>query len=180
MNQKQSNRENISFIILFLVIAAITRLIPHPFNFTAIGAMAIFSGSKLKDKRLAFILPSVVMLITDSIIGFHASMIPVYICFTIAVLIGIKIRNYQSITGIVSGSLISSLVFFLVTNLPFWYADISLYPLTLSGTLMSYTAAIPFFGNQIAGDLFYNAVFFGSYYLVNRKVVSFNQARIKK
>jgi len=171
MRQNQSSRENVLFIVLFLVLAAITRLIPHPFNFTAVGAMAIFSGAKLKDRRLAFVLPLIVMLITDSIIGFHASMIPVYLCFSLAVFIGIKISQHQNVSSVVSGSLLSSTVFFLITNLPFWYADISLYPLTLEGTMASYRAAIPFFRNQVIGDLFYNAVFFVSYYALTRKQV---------
>ena len=159
------------FILPVLLVAAATasRLIPHPANFTAIGAMALFSGALFRDKRLAFLLPLVAMMATDLILGFHASMIPVYACFAITVFIGMKIQNRQSAITVAAGSLVSSVVFFLVTNLPFWYADMSLYPLTWKGLLESYTAALPFFGNQLSGDLFYNAVLFGSCFALSKR-----------
>jgi hypothetical protein len=67
---------------------------------------------------------------------------------------------------VISASLLSSIIFFLVTNLPLWYLDQGLYPMTWSGTMTSYTLAIPFFNNQILGDLFYNGVLFGAYALI--------------
>ncbi len=156
------------FAILLIVLAAITRFIPHPFNFTAIGAIALFSGANFKDKKYAFLLPIIVMFLTDLLIGFHFSMLPVYASFVFAVWIGIKIRINQNILTIALGSLVSSLVFFLITNLPFWYADMSLYPITIQGTMESYRMAIPFFRNQLVGDLFYNSILFGIYHLVFR------------
>jgi len=146
-----------------IVLAIITRLVPHPFNFTAIGALALFSGSVIPNKKLAFLVPIVAMLITDAIIGFHASMVPVYICFVAAVWIGMKMIRHINVLSVPAASISSSILFFLVTNLPFWYVDISLYPLTWQGTIESYTAALPFFGNQIAGDMFYSTVLFGVY-----------------
>ena len=108
------------------------------------------------------------MFLTDLLIGFHFSMLPVYASFVFAVWIGIKIRKNQNILTIAAGSLVSSLVFFLITNLPFWYADMSLYPITIQGTMESYRMAIPFFRNQLVGDLFYNSILFGVYHLVFR------------
>jgi hypothetical protein len=156
--------------VLLVAAAACSRLIPHPSNFTAIGAMALFSGAIFRDKRLAFLLPMAAMMVTDLALGFHASMLPVYSCFALTVGIGILIRNYLSPVTIAAGSIVSSVLFFLVTNLPFWYADISLYPLTWAGTVASYTAALPFFGNQLSGDLIFNILLFGSYYLINKRV----------
>ena len=60
-------------VVLLIILAAITRFIPHPFNFTAVGAMALFSGANFKDKRFAFLMPIAVMLITDLFLGFHFS-----------------------------------------------------------------------------------------------------------
>ncbi len=152
-----------------IIFAVISRLMPHPFNFTAIGALALFSGSVIANKKLAFILPAVAMLIADAFLGFHSSMIPVYLCFVIAVWIGIKMIPNVNVLSVTSASVISSLIFFLVTNLPFWYADISLYPLTWQGTMESYTLALPFFANQLAGDLFYSATLFGAYFLLRQR-----------
>jgi hypothetical protein len=155
--------------ILLIVLAAITRFIPHPFNFTAVGAIALFSGANFKDKRYAFLFPFIILFLTDLFFGFHFSMLPVYACFTFTVWLGVLLSKNQSVLTIIGGSLLSSIIFFLITNLPFWYMDLRLYPATLQGTLESYTMALPFFRNQILGDLFYNAVLFGVYHLVFRK-----------
>lgn len=163
-----NNKKHLTIAALILF-AVISRLMPHPFNFTAIGALALFCGSVFTNKKLAFIVPAIAMLVTDAMIGFHASMIPVYLCFSLAVLIGIKMIKQVSMITVPAASIISSIVFFLVTNLPFWYADLSLYPLNWKGTMESYTAALPFFANQIAGDLFYSATFFGAYILLKQK-----------
>ncbi|CAN5567792.1 hypothetical protein BH11BAC1_BH11BAC1_26630 [soil metagenome] len=162
-----TNKKYLS-IGLLIIFAIITRLMPHPFNFTAIGALALFSGSVIPNKKLAFIIPFLAMAITDAFLGFHSSMIPVYLCFAITVWIGMVMIKKINLLTIPSAALISSILFFLVTNLPFWYADISLYPLTWQGTVESYTLALPFFANQIAGDLFYSATLFGAYYILRQ------------
>ena len=149
--------------LILIVLAALTRFIDHPHNFTAIGAIALFAGATFRDKRLALILPFVVMLLTDLYFGFHFSMIPVYLCFLLTVYAGIRIGHRQTPVNIGLGAIITSVIFFLVTNLPFWYMELSLYPPTLEGTLQSYAMALPFFKNQLAGDLFYSAVLFGTF-----------------
>ena len=162
-------------VAFLIVLAAITRFIPHPFNFTAIGAMALFSGANFKDKRFAYLMPIGVMLLTDWFLGFHFSILPVYACFAFTVWMGTKISNKQNAGTVVGSSLISSIVFFLVTNLPLWYLDRHLYAMTMQGTLQSYTMALPFFSNQIIGDLFYNGLLFTVYHVVvlkNKKVIA--------
>ena len=156
-------------VALLIIFAMITRLMPHPFNFTAIGALALLCGSVIENKKFAFIIPVSVMLLTDALIGFHSSMIPVYLCFAATVWLGMTMIKNINLISVPAASILSSILFFLVTNLPFWYADISLYPLTLQGTLQSYTAGLPFFGNQVAGDLFYSATLFGAYYIVKQR-----------
>jgi hypothetical protein len=164
-----NNQRKYLIIALLIVLAVITRLMPHPFNFTAIGALALFSGSVIPNKKFAFLVPVTAMLIGDAIIGFHASMIPVYICFIATVWIGMTMVKQINVISVPTGSITSSILFFLVTNLPFWYADISLYPLTWQGTIESYTMALPFFANQLAGDLFYSTVLFGVYALLRQR-----------
>jgi hypothetical protein len=160
---------NLLFAIGLICIAIITRFLPHPFNFTAVGAIALFSGANFKNRRAAFLIPIAIMMISDIFIGFHVSMIPVYLCFAFTVWMGMIIRNRQNVLPVGLMSILSSVVFFLVTNLPFWYADLSLYPLTLAGTAQSYFMALEFFQNQLAGDLFYNAVLFSAYRVLVRR-----------
>jgi hypothetical protein len=164
-----NNQKKILVIGLLMAFAIITRLMPHPFNFTAIGALALFCGSVIDNKKFAFVIPMGVMLLSDAILGFHASMIPVYLCFAITVWIGMKMIRKINLLSVPAASMLASVLFFLVTNLPFWYVDISLYPLTWQGMMESYTAAIPFFGNQIAGDIFYSATIFGAYYVLRER-----------
>jgi hypothetical protein len=154
-------------IIALMVIAALTRFIPHPFNFTAMGAMALFGGATIRDKRLACMLPFLVMLVTDYFIGFHRIMFPVYAAFALIVLLGIFIQNKQNVWTIGAASLASSIMFFLVTNLPFWFG--TRYPHTLAGAMESYTLSLPFLWNQLLGDMFYNAVLFLSFALVKMR-----------
>jgi hypothetical protein len=62
----------------------------------------------------------------------------------------------------------SSVSFFLITNLVFFYPSAAgLYTQNLSGVINCYTAGLPFFQNTLVSDLVYNALFFGSFYLLN-------------
>lgn len=163
---QRSIKANFLPAAILIVLAAITRFIPHPFNFTAIGAMALFSGANFKDKRFAYLMPIAVMFITDLFLGFHFSILPVYACFAFTVFMGTKIASKQNVASVGITSIASSIVFFLVTNLPFWYLDQHLYSMNLQGTLQSYGMALPFFTNQILGDLFFNGVLFSVYHMV--------------
>ena len=79
-------------IVPIIVILALARLIPHPPNFTPIIAVGLFGGAYLNDKRLAFLIPIIGMLIADAIIGFHIYMPFIYFSLAVIVLIGIKLN----------------------------------------------------------------------------------------
>jgi len=152
----------ISGIILF---AALMRLLPHFPNFTPLAAIALFGGAHLGKRRLTLLIPLIALLISDFFLGFHEMMIPVYLGFALIVLLGHLIRNNIRIPYVIGGSLAGSLLFFLITNFGVW-AMTPYYPGNVQGLLTSYTMAIPFFHASLLGDLFYNAVFFGGFYLV--------------
>jgi len=163
----QSNPKHLLLIALGLILlAAITRLLPHPGNFTAIGAIALFAGATFSKHRWAYLLPLAALFVTDLFLGIHFSIIPVYACIAFTVWLGTRVQQKPGILNIGLLSLSSSTLFFLITNLPIWYADLSLYPLTIAGTIQSYVMGIPFFKNQVLGDLFYNALIFGSYHFI--------------
>src|SRR5258708_30596646 len=75
-------------IFTLIVLAAALRLAPHPWNFTPVGAIALFSGAMVRDRRLAFLFPLLVMFATDAIIGFSKLSPLVYASFLLSVLIG--------------------------------------------------------------------------------------------
>lgn len=168
----QSNFSRTLLIISLIAVAAITRFIPHPFNFTAIGAMALFGGATMTDKRLALVLPLLAMLISDFFIGFHEGMWLVYAAFLVVGFIGIAISKNIKLASVITGSLAGSCVFYLLTNFAFFYPE-TMYPHTVAGILQSYVMAIPFFTNALAGDLFFNGVLFGSFYLVSQRIPAF-------
>jgi hypothetical protein len=60
-------------------------------------------------------------------------------------------------------------LFFAVTNFGTWTLS-GMYPLTFSGLAACYVAAIPFFQNTVAGDLFYSGLLFGGFALTERFV----------
>ena len=161
------------FIVLSLLViaAALTRalpyLIPHIWNFTAIGALAIFSGAQFSNRGLAFILPLAAMAISDIVIGNGFSVL-VYIGFTAMVACGFLVRSKFTVTNVILASFISASVFFLITNFAFFYPA-TLYPHNFSGILTSYAAGLPFFRNMLIGNMVFSAVLFSSFYLLSKR-----------
>jgi len=45
------------FALILVSIAAAARIAPHPWNFTPVGALALFSGAVVRDRRIAFAFP---------------------------------------------------------------------------------------------------------------------------
>ena len=156
-------------IASLVVLAVIARLIPHPFNFTPVGAAALFAGAMLDRKRFAFIVPLAAMLVSDAVIGFHSAMPVVYGCFAAAVCIGFLLRGRaRSPLAVAAGAVSSATLFFIVTNFYVWAAS-ALYPHTFAGLVTCYIAAIPFYGNQLAGDVMYAALLFGGFAFAERR-----------
>jgi len=154
-------KENL--IILFILISVWFRLIPHLPNFTPVTSLALFSGLMLKRKWLSIGIPLVAMMLSDLVLGFSSISIWVYLGFVLVTIIGwfLNAMNVKSI-------LLSSLVFFIVSNFGAWLIG---YPHTIEGLIMCYTLAIPFFGYSIMGDLFWGYTFKYSYKLLESKIL---------
>jgi hypothetical protein len=155
-------------ITLMIFAAAFIRLIPHPPNFAPIAAMALFGGAYFNKKWAAFFVPLVAMFITDLILGFHETMWAVYLSFALIVVIGMSMIKQKKIGNIFFASVISSVMFFIITNFGLWLST-SYYAKTSAGLAACYTAAIPFFHQTLLSDLFFVGVLFGSYHLVKMK-----------
>jgi len=166
--QPRMNARILALLAAILTAAAL-RLIPHPPNFTPIGAMALFSGAYLGRKGLAFVAPLAAMLLSDAILGFHSGMPFVYASVALIVLIGSLVASRITAMTVVGAALASSVLFFIVTNFGTWLVS-GMYPLTGAGLAVCYVAAIPFFQNTAVGDLFYCAVLFGGFALLERAV----------
>ena len=156
-----SNQEKL--LAVFVIFAAFLRVIPHPLNFTPVTALALFSGLMLKRKWLSIGIPLVAMVVSDLVLGFSAISMWVYLGFASITIIGwfLDKMNAKSI-------LLSSLIFFIVSNFGAWLIG---YPHTIEGLMMCYTLAIPFFGYSILGDLFWGYTFKYSYKLLESKIL---------
>ena len=156
-------------ILFFIVLGALSRLIPHPLNFTPVAAMALFGGTYILNKKYAFLVPISVMFLSDIILeikdgsGFHPEMIWVYGSILLITTLGFFLRGREQRQTIMVASLTGSLLFFFITNFGTWTTG--MYGYTTQGLVNCYVAAIPFFRGTIMGDLFYNLVFFGGYAL---------------
>jgi hypothetical protein len=156
-------------VLAAIVAAAAFRLVPHFPNFTPIGAMALFGGAYFGKRGLAFVAPIAAMLLSDAIIGFHSGILFVYASVALIVLLGQLALSRPTVLRVGAAALASSVLFFVITNFGTWLLS-GMYPMTLSGLAACYVAAIPFFQNTIAGDLFYSALLFGGFALLERSV----------
>jgi hypothetical protein len=160
-----SNKTKILVVVAIVLVAAASRLVKHPFNFTPVVAMAIFAGCYLKS-RWGLVLPLAAMLISDYFIGFYdwQVMSSVYFAVALAFGLGWLLRRYIKWYTVLGAALASSVVFFIITNFAVW-AFFSWYAHTWAGLVSCFTLALPFFRNTLAGDLIYTGMFFGLYNL---------------
>ena len=170
-NTQMKNYYKLVVIVLMIVMAGFCRLLTNYlayhtslplFNFTPIAAMGLFAGANLRDKKLAFALPIITLFFTDLALGLHSGVFAVYGSIALITGIGIWLEKKQNIIRIIGASLASSVIFFTITIGFVWFQNPT-YTQNFSGLLACYTAGIPFFGNTVAGDLFFCAVLFGGY-----------------
>jgi len=162
-------------LISFILSVAIYRVIPHPFNFTPVLAMALFSGAKFKDLKLALLLPLIAMLLSDLFLGFHQTMFFVYGALALIVFSGIYLNKkiqrktpVKNAFNIITASAFSSGIFFIVSNFGVWLTG-NFYAKNIAGLIDCYIAAVPFLQNSIASNLFFSTLFFGGFYLAEKQ-----------
>jgi hypothetical protein len=148
-------------IISFIVIAVLMRVLPHIPNVTPVTAVALFSGAYFTNKKYAYIIPLLMMFLSDLFLGFSGITLFVYAAFLLVSYIGVSTKK-MTITTI----LLSSLSFFVITNFGVWLMG---YPKTISGFLECYTLAIPFFRNSLIGDFFYAGVLYFGFEFISNK-----------
>ena len=175
----------VALIAGIVLSAAALRIVPHPMNFTPIGALALFGGAYFSSKRAAVAVPLLSLVAGDIFAGFHRLMPYVYASFLVSVAIGFWLRDGGagfSLQGLISArtgsaslnsaprlsrsrlavaTVAGAIQFFLVSNFAMWVTATGTYPKTASGLAECYLAGIPLFWNTLAGDAFYVTLFFG-------------------
>lgn len=188
MNRKIDLRFGLIVAMIFL--AALSRLLPHPPNFTPIGGMALFGAAYFTKKYWAFLIPFIALFISDLVINnliypivypeyyegftlFTTGWYWYYGAFALITLLGFQTLKEVKPTYLIGSSLAASVLFFLITNIGAWASGM-MYPMDASGLMASFVAGIPFFGYTIAGDLFYVAVLFGAFEMIEARFPQLN------
>ncbi|MGH8122953.1 MAG: DUF6580 family putative transport protein, partial [Rudaea sp.] len=132
-------------------------------NFTPVEAIALFGGAYFANRRLAFIVPLIAMVVADAIIGvnlsdenigfWYRSAPAVYACIALTVLGGLHLRNRVDLTRVFGYSFASAVLFFVVTNFAVWlFAAGPQGDACVQGLLPCYVAARPQIAAQVVGD----------------------------
>ena len=149
--------------LALIAIAVIYRLMPHPQNFTPVSAIAIFAAATL-PLGLAFTVPILAMIGSDILVGPHDLFWLTWGAFALMGLLGLWLRERRTPARILLVSVAGSTFFFLVTNFGVLFFQ-NMYAKTWAGLVECFTMALPFYRNELAGDLVFCAVFFGVFAL---------------
>lgn len=188
---------------------AVTRMLPYvlhalgvsdisnpngmPWNFSPLGAISLFGGAYLADRRLAFAVPllalfvgdlGMALLMKDISFAFPVIAPITYGSFLLMAWLGTwlggnlrRLPSFVSRIALVGGTaLVGEVLFFFVTNFANWVFQSSIdpnhppmFPYTLSGLAANYIAAIPFFGKSLTGMALYGVGLFGGYELLQKR-----------
>lgn len=186
MPQTDRNTKVSRIILVTILLAAISRLVPHPPNFSPLGAMALFGAATLSSRWLAVAAPFLALYLSDLVLNnvvyaeyqetfTWAVSAATYLGFLAVIGLGFlalrgKGFNAARIAGV---TIVGSVLFYAITNFFAWYIDpFSVYADGPMGLVASYVAALPFLGNSLLGDCFFSFVLFGGYsWYTSRKQV---------
>ena len=164
------------FPISLILILAFARLIPHPWNFTPVIAVAILSGYFFKNIYLSFSILLISMLIADIFLGFYENMIFVYISLLLIAFVFFKISKKINFKNLFIYSFAGSLIFFVISNFGVWIlgspgVDNLPYDKNLNGLIECYILAIPFFGNTFISTVIFSYACYSANYFYKKKFV---------
>ena len=162
------NKRTIFLVIFLIVLGVVSRVVPHPANVTPLAAIALFGGVYL-SKRLAIVAALLAMVMSDAVLGWHSTIGYVYASMAATLLMGFWLKNHPGVFSTLGATLLSSILFFIVTNFGVWVST-SLYEKSVEGLVQCYVMALPFFRNSLFGDVFYTAVLLGGYEVVKRGI----------
>jgi hypothetical protein len=181
LNMKITKQIAGSFILL-IIIASLYRIMPgRPYGFAPQIAMAIFGGAIIKDKKFAFLLPLLAMLVSDGLYqllyvngvgvipGFYDGQALNYLLFAGLTIFGFFIKNFN-VKSIAIAAVSAPTAYFLVSNFLVWASTSPMAglgrPKTFSGLVMCYGDGLPFYPWSLASTFIFSAILFGSYYLI--------------
>ena len=154
-------------------------------NFSGMGAVALFGGAYFKNKVNAFLLPVLVLFVSDlglvftmgTDYGFYSGWYYTYIAFILMVLVGHFIINKVNTQSVFIASAVSVLIHWIVADFGVWYGS-TFYPQTLAGFWECLVLAIPYEKNFLYGTMGYSALLFGVFESLKAKYPALSPKRI--
>ena len=175
----KNNNKQFGVIILLILLATLSRLIEHHLNFVQISAIILFGAAHFKEKWQVFLVPFFATLISDILISGWYFNIWIYASYFLIILFGIKLYSQKiSVSNMLGGAVGESLIFFILSNFGVWIGG-TMYPVNFDGLLSCYINAIPFYHNTLGSNLFYAAILFGFYDILQTKFTVLKLQHIK-
>jgi hypothetical protein len=171
-----------TFFAVLIAISALYRVIPFESRPVWLGApqlaLALFAGSVIKNRKWAFAVPLISLLVSDILMqilhsagitpgypGFYEGQIFNYVLITLLTVVGFFV-NSRKVISIVSGMFAAPTLFFLVSNFGVWAANGGLQRAkTFTGLMQCYADGIPFYGYSLLTMVVFGALLFGGYAL---------------
>ncbi len=152
---------------LLVGLDAVALLVPHAPNFTPVAASALFAASLLRTRAFSVVVPIAGLMLGDAVHGYDdwRVMMVVYGALALPAFAACVSRRLRAPAHDRAGHGVVIVAFFLLSNFAVW-AFSPLYAPNLGGVVTCYGAALPFLKYTIAGDLFWAAVLFGGYWLI--------------
>jgi len=169
-------------LALMVLIAGMSRLLPHAWNFTPVEAMALFGGAYFARRSLAILVPLAGVVLSDIAMAintgglyadyfFGPSFFAVYAAIALSAVLGFALRGRVGVLRVAGAGLAGSLLFFLLTNFAVWATatDVAAYPACTTGLIECYVAGIPFIRGTLLGTAVWSLILFGGYELLRRR-----------
>jgi hypothetical protein len=184
MFKNNNTLKGVLLISLYIFLVALSKIIPHQENYSAITALVIFGGFMFGKKKDFFVITLLAIFVVDVIFNnyihpeyfpkrtgfvlFEDYMIWVYLSYVLIIVLSSKFLKKFNYLKLLFTTLGSSIIFFLITNFA-WLYSTQLYSRDFNGLLLSYTAALPFFRTSLISDLLFGFLIFGVYDLIIKR-----------
>ena len=159
---------------LVVLVAVLTRFIPHMPNLSPMFGALLFGGVYLK-RRDAIWYPLALLAVSDiglTTLVYHMRLgwgqSVTWLGFAVVALMGYWLRTHKSVGKIGAASLVAPTAFFVISNFGVWLGW-RMYPPTWNGLIACYIAALPFYQNSLIASVAYTALLFGAYEIYRRR-----------
>jgi len=174
------------YIVLsaIILLAALSRVIPHMHNFSPLGAMALFGSAHFGRRWMALGVPIAATWLSDLLLnnGVYARFYTeftwispgfywTYGSYALIAMAGWVLLRKVTVGRVLGSAVLASLIFFAVSNLGCWVGS-TMYPQTIGGLMTCYAAGSPFLQGTLSGDIFYSGLLFGLYHVLQNRWAS--------